>query len=121
MAPIAQLICANQYPILRIEAAGLVRRAPSAENVVRIDILAELVDVLPHEPHNRAVPQQPVLLLLAPRTVCRFVDVVALLEICFGRIVVRSAGQDREESRPVVEVLIQHRLAVACAGFQRTS
>jgi len=106
MPSIPKLIRTDQYPIFRVKAAALLGRAPPAVYVLLVDVLAQLVDVLPHESHDGAVLQKPGFLLLAARAVRGFVDIVAVPEVGVGGLFRGVAGQDGEEGRPVVEVFV---------------
>lgn len=116
MAPIPELVCAQQDAVIRVEATTLGRGAAPAAHVLSIEIVAQQVEVVAHEAHDGRVLQQPGLLRLAAGAVGRLVQVVFDVEVGVALFWAGGAAEDAEEGRPGVEVFVQGGRLVA-GGF----
>lgn len=89
MTSIPKLVRAKQDTVLGVEATTLRRSAPSTAHIVRIEVMAQEVDIVAHEADDGRVLQQPCAVRLAAFAVAGFVQVVFDFEVGFS---LRGAG-----------------------------
>ena len=84
MPPIPKLVRTQQNPILGIKPSTLSRSAASTAHILRVQVVAQEVDVVAHEAHDGRVLQQPGLVRVTAGAVAFFVDVVFYFEIALS-------------------------------------
>lgn len=120
MPPIPELIRAQQNAVVDMKAAALLARAHPTDDVLRIDIAAQLCDLVFQEGHDGAVFEEVVPIVFASFAVCVFVYGVLLGEVVVleGSVPVpgHAAKEDGEGVAPVVKVAVKLRGCGLC-GF----
>lgn len=92
MTAIPELVCAQQNAVVGVKATTLSRRAASTAHIGGVQIVAEQVDVVPHEANDGRVLQKPCFVAFAARTIALLVQVVLDFEVCLSFLVLGGSA-----------------------------